>query len=88
MTTSIENPRLDFEINTLGTFNLLEAIRHYCPVCNILYSSTNKVYGDFSDLHFTEKGTRFECEEFPARITETLSLDFHSPYGCSKGLAD
>lgn len=80
MTTSIANPRLDYETNALGTFNLLDSV--------ILYSSTNKVYGDFEYLHFKEESTRYVCEEYPDGFPETISLDFHSPYGCSKGCAD
>lgn len=88
MTTSIFNPRLDFETNTLGTFNLLESVRKFSPQSVILYSSTNKVYGDFEHLTFIENKTRYICKEFPNGFPETISLDFHSPYGCSKGSAD
>lgn len=88
MTTSISNPRLDFEINALGTFNLLDSIRKYSPQTLVLYSSSNKVYGDFKDLTFIEKATRYECLEYPNGFDERLPLDFHSPYGCSKGAAD
>lgn len=88
MTTSIDNPRLDFEVNTLGSHNLLESVRRHSPETVILYSSTNKVYGDFSDLVFNESPTRYTCQKYPNGFPETLSLDFHSPYGCSKGAAD
>ena len=88
MTTSISNPRLDIEINALGTFNLLDSIRKYSPETMILYSSSNKVYGDFEDLTFEEKETRYICKEHPNGFGETLPLNFHSPYGCSKGAAD
>ncbi len=88
MTTSISNPRLDFEVNAMGTFNLLDAVRKYSPHSVVLYSSTNKVYGDFSDLTFDETETRYLCSEYPNGFPETISLDFHSPYGCSKGAAD
>lgn len=88
MTTSIANPRLDFEINGLGTFNVLDSVRKYSPNTVILYSSTNKVYGDFEYLHFSESDTRYTCEEYPNGFPETITLDFHSPYGCSKGCAD
>lgn len=88
MTTSIANPRLDFETNAIGTFNLLDAVRKYSPDSVILYSSTNKVYGDFETLNFTEELTRYTCDEYPLGFPETISLDFHSPYGCSKGCAD
>lgn len=88
MTTSIENPKLDFEVNAVGTINILEAVRKHSPETIILYSSTNKVYGDFDKLAFEEAETRYICKEFPGGFDETLPLDFHSPYGCSKGTAD
>lgn len=88
MTTSIQNPRLDFEVNALGTNNLLEAVRKYAPEAVVLYSSTNKVYGDFENLIFEETPTRYLCKEYPNGFPETITLDFHSPYGCSKGAAD
>jgi CDP-paratose 2-epimerase len=88
MTTSIANPRLDFEINVNGTFNVLEAVRKYSPTSAILYSSTNKVYGDLEHFEYIEKETRYTCKEFPEGFSEEISLDFRSPYGCSKGSAD
>lgn len=88
MTTSIDNPRLDFEVNALGMFNLLDAVRKYSPDSVVLFSSTNKVYGDFEYLHFMEEATRYVCEEYPKGFPESITLDFHSPYGCSKGSAD
>lgn len=88
MTTSILNPRLDFETNTLGTFNLLEAIRKHNSEAIVLYSSTNKVYGDFQQLNFVENELRYTCPDYPDGFDENISLDFHSPYGCSKGAAD
>lgn len=88
MTTSISNPRMDFETNALGTFNLLDGIRKYAPNASILYSSTNKVYGDFANLTFEETETRYICKEYPNGIDENYQMDFHSPYGCSKGSAD
>lgn len=88
MTTSIINPRLDFEINAMGTFNLLDSIRKYSPNAMVLYSSSNKVYGDFNELSFEEGETRYTCKEYPNGFDENTNLDFHSPYGCSKGAAD
>lgn len=88
MTTSIQNPRLDFEINTLGTHNLLEAVRKYSSSSIIVYSSTNKVYGDLEYLTYKETETRYICNEYPKGFSESLQLDFRSPYGCSKGAAD
>lgn len=88
MTTSIQNPRLDFETNVLGTFNLLEAVRLYCPSCTIIYSSTNKVYGDLAYVEFEENESRYICNEFKNGFPENIQLEFHSPYGVSKGSAD
>ncbi len=88
MTTSIQNPRLDFETNTLGTHNLLEAVRKYSSESIILFSSTNKVYGDLEYLTYEEMESRYVCKEFPDGFDESLKLDFKTPYGCSKGAAD
>lgn len=88
MTTSIANPRMDFEVNVLGTHNLLEAVRIHTPETAVIYSSTNKVYGDLEQYAYRETDTRYECVDKPNGFDETTQLDFHSPYGCSKGAAD
>lgn len=88
MTTSIANPRMDFEVNAMGTLNLLEALRQHAPRAGVIYSSTNKVYGDLEQYHYSETATRFVCDEHPSGFDEATPLDFHSPYGCSKGAAD
>ena len=88
MTTSIQNPRLDFEINALGTLNVLESVRNYCPNACIIYSSTNKVYGDLEFLEYDETETRYIPKKYPNGFDENLPLEFRSPYGCSKGAAD
>lgn len=88
MTKSIEDPRLDFEVNALGTLNVLEAVRKHAPDCPVLFSSTNKVYGDLENFNYTENETRYEADGYKNGFDETLPLDFHSPYGCSKGAAD
>lgn len=88
VTTSVMDPRTDFEINALGTFNVLEAVRAHCPQAAVLYASTNKVYGGMEELHIGETPTRYEYTEYPAGIPESYPLDFHSPYGCSKGAGD
>lgn len=88
MSTSIENPRKDFEVNALGTFNLLESVRCHAPKAVVVYSSTNKVYGDLENYTYTETATRYECGEKPRGFDESTPLSFHSPYGCSKGAAD
>lgn len=88
MTTSIANPRMDFEVNVMGTHNLLEAVRQYVPEAAVIYSSTNKVYGDLEQYSYRETETRYECIEHPEGFDESTPLEFHSPYGCSKGAAD
>jgi len=88
MTTSLQNPRLDFEVNALGTFNLLDAVRKFSPDSVVIYSSTNKVYGNLEWVRYEETKTRYIALDFPDGFPETISLDFHSPYGCSKGAAD
>lgn len=88
VTTSVSNPREDFEINTLGTFNLLEAIRQHNPEAALIYASTNKVYGEMEDLKIIEKDGRYMYQDLPEGVDEERNLDFHSPYGCSKGSAD
>ena len=88
MTTSLENPRMDFEVNTLGSLNILESVRNYSPDSIIIYSSTNKVYGDLNYLKYQEKETRYIAADYPNGFDENLKLDFHSPYSCSKGAAD
>lgn len=88
MTTSIANPRMDFEVNVMGTHNLLEAVRLHAPDATVVYSSTNKVYGDLEQFAYRETASRYECIDKPKGFDETTQLDFHSPYGCSKGAAD
>jgi len=88
MTTSIEDPRMDFEVNVGGSFNLLNAVRLYSPNSIIIYSSTNKVYGDLEQFAYEETETRYKCVEKPNGFDESVNLDFHSPYGTSKGSAD
>ena len=88
VTTSVEDPRTDFEVNALGTFNALEAARlsGNCPI--FLYASTNKVYGGMEDVVVVEEATRYRYRDLPEGVPETQPLDFHSPYGCSKGSGD
>lgn len=88
MTTSIADPRADFEINVMGAINVLEAARAFAPEALITYSSTNKVYGDLETLMYEERALRYECSEFPEGFDESFRLDFRTPYGCSKGAAD
>lgn len=88
VTTSIENPLVDFAINAQGTVNVLEAARQLKPLPILLFTSTNKVYGGIEHVKVVERPTRYEFESLPEGISETCPLDFHSPYGCSKGAAD
>ncbi len=89
VTTSVADPRADFETNALGTFNVLEAVRTVAggrPA--VFYSSTNKVYGDLEHVRVVERDGRYAYDDRPAGISEAEPLDFHSPYGCSKGAGD
>jgi CDP-paratose 2-epimerase len=88
VTTSVTDPRTDFEINALGTFNALEAARQSGTNPIFLYASTNKVYGGMEDVAVVEESTRYCYRDFPLGVPETRPLDFHSPYGCSKGAGD
>jgi CDP-paratose 2-epimerase len=88
VTTSVQDPRQDFEANALGTFNVLEAARLSGRQPIVLYASTNKVYGGMEDVAVVEGETRYAYRDYPNGIPETFPLDFHSPYGCSKGAGD
>jgi len=88
VTTSVINPREDFEINAQGTFNVLEAARLNERMPVILYASTNKVYGEMEGVKVVEDTTRWRYANLPLGCPETQPLDFHSPYGCSKGTGD
>jgi CDP-paratose 2-epimerase len=87
-TTSIENPRLDFEVNALGALNVLEAVRIHDPAVITLFSSTNKVYGSLDHLSYKETATRFLAVDYDVGFDESLALDGSTPYGCSKLTAD
>lgn len=88
VTTSVEDPRTDFEINALGTFNVLEAARHAPARPAVIYASTNKVYGDMAGVPIIEEATRYRYRDLPYGLPETYPVDFYSPYGCSKGAGD
>ena len=88
MTLSLQDPRSDFDTNVIGTINVLEALRKTNPGATLLYSSTNKVYGNLSRYTLVETDTRYVIAEYPQGVDESLPLDFQSPYGCSKGAAD
>lgn len=88
VTTSVQSPQQDFSVNAQGTLNVLEAARRQRRMPIVLYTSTNKVYGGFEHLRIVARPTRYEFENLPYGISESCPLDFHSPYGCSKGTAD
>jgi len=88
VTTSVTDPQSDFEINLTGTFNMLEALRQHAPRATFFFTSTNKVYGGLEDLNVVRQGERYAFETQPEGVSEERVLDFHSPYGCSKGAAD
>jgi CDP-paratose 2-epimerase len=90
VTTSLADPREDFEINVKGTINVLDALRARREPVPVIFASTNKVYGDLSEFEFDTLHGRYEPKSFAARrgVDESRPLDFHTPYGCSKGAAD
>lgn len=90
VTTSLVDPREDFDINVRGTINVLDAVRMRRDPVPVIFASTNKVYGDLADLEIESLHDRHEPKSFAARrgIDESRPLDFHTPYGCSKGAAD
>jgi CDP-paratose 2-epimerase len=90
VTTSLVDPREDFDINVRGTLNLLDSVRRRREAVPVVFASTNKVYGDLADLEFDRVGERYTLRSahFRSGIGEDRPLDFHTPYGCSKGAAD
>jgi CDP-paratose 2-epimerase len=85
---SINNPRRDFEVNALGTLNILEYVRSFSPLAVIIGMSSNKLYGELDDVRIVETTSRYVAPDFPKGFSESQRLDFHGPYGCSKGIAD
>ena len=88
VTTSVDDPRHDFEVNALGTFNVLEAARRSGREPIVIYASTNKVYGELDGARVVEDDTRYTLVEPAGGVAESQPLDLHSPYGCSKGAGD
>jgi CDP-paratose 2-epimerase len=90
VTTSLEDPENDFAVNARGTLHLLEALRERGGEARLIFTSTNKVYGAIDDIELSEAERRYRPKSELARggIAETRPLQFHSPYGCSKGTAD
>lgn len=91
VTTSLDDPRADHAINVTGTLTLLEALRRHAPDVPFIFASTNKVYGDLADLDFVLEDDAYRPADAHVRargIGEARPLDFHTPYGVSKGAAD
>ncbi len=88
VTSSVADPMFDFRTNALGTLNVLEAVRAAGRKPVFIFTSTNKVYGGLEDFEVADKGTRYALTSLPGGVHEKVLLDFHSPYGCSKGSAD
>lgn len=91
VTTSLTDPRTDAEVNLVGTLNLLEAVRAQARRIPVLFASTNKVYGDLPDIALERAGDAYRPADAGIRVRgigEDRPLDFHTPYGCSKGAAD
>ena len=88
VTMSVIDPREDLEINTFGTFNLLESTRLHSPDAFFMFASTNKVYGKMDYIKISQNKTRYEYADARQGVNEESPLNFYSPYGCSKGAAD
>jgi CDP-paratose 2-epimerase len=91
VTTSMDDPSTDFDVNLRGTFTLLEALRQRGSPVPLIFASTNKVYGDLQDIALERRGDTYVPVDSDVRATgigEARPLDFHTPYGCSKGAAD
>lgn len=91
VTSSLVDPAFDFDVNAFGTMNVLEAARRATHAPSLIFTSTNKVYGGLDDLRVRSEGRRYMPTGPRVRshgIDESRSLDFHSPYGCSKGAAE
>ncbi len=88
MTTSMENPRRDFETNVLGSFTVLESVRRLKLSPAIVYASSNKVYGSLPGVRLREQALRYAAPDHPRGVDESTPLEFQTPYGCSKGAAD
>ncbi|MDQ5955538.1 MAG: CDP-paratose 2-epimerase [Patescibacteria group bacterium] len=88
VTTSVADPLFDFRSNALGTLHVLEAARAAKKQPHVLFTSTNKVYGGMEQVGISEQETRYVYTDLVHGVPESLPLDFHSPYGCSKGSAD
>jgi CDP-paratose 2-epimerase len=86
--SSIKNPRRDFEVNALGSLNILEFVRLNMPKAIVVGMSSNKIYGDLNYIDCIETTKRYTTPNNKYGFNENLQLDFHGPYGCSKGTQD
>lgn len=85
---SLQDPRRDFDVNAGGTVNVLEWVRLHSPETAVIGMSSNKIYGDLDYLTYVETETRYVASGYPDGFDESLPIEFHGPYGCSKGTAD
>jgi CDP-paratose 2-epimerase len=91
VTTSLVDPITDFDVNARGTLNVLEAVRRLDTPIPLLFTSTNKVYGDLREIALAPRDTRYVVPPYSSYgdgVSEQRSIEFHSPYGCSKGAAE
>jgi CDP-paratose 2-epimerase len=91
VTTSLQAPLEDFEINLQATVSLLDILRRRGERTPFIFASTNKVYGDLADIALERVEDCWRPIELGVRdngVSESRKLDFHTPYGCSKGAAD
>jgi CDP-paratose 2-epimerase len=88
VTSSVIQPAYDFDVNAFGTFNVMEAARQVGEKPLVIYASTNKVYGEIENISVIEGKDRYQFETLEMGVNENQPLDFHSPYGCSKGCGD
>jgi CDP-paratose 2-epimerase len=88
VTTAIDNPRLDFEVNAIGTFNILEIIRLSNRDIYFINASTNKVYGELKHHKIININNKYQYDKLKNGISENNKIDFYSPYGCSKGIGE
>jgi CDP-paratose 2-epimerase len=87
VTKSVEDPRHDMMTNIVGTFNVLEAVREHAQEAVLINASTNKVFGDLSSISLVENESSYDFENIDG-VSEDFPIEFHSPYGCSKGSAE
>ena len=88
VTDSLIDPIKDFEVNARGTVNILEAVRKHAPAAHVLFTSTNKVYGNLTELPVEKAGTRYVLPTLPGGISEAFPTTACTPYGCSKLVGD